>query len=98
MSMSRTFPRNGMRRGPGGSESVLDFVFDFQTDRATRETAAIAITVTSMICVRKHEPSDYGVGFMDLARAMRMSLSVGLTPTGTAPRSDAMNMSHSATQ
>ena len=98
MSMSRTFPRNGMRRGPGGSECVLDFVFDFQTDRTTKETAAIAITVASIICVREHEPSDYGVGFIDFARAMRMDLSVGLTPTGTAPRSDAVNMSHSVTQ
>ena len=70
MSMSRTFPRNGMRRGPGGSESVLDFVFDFQTDKATRDTVAIAITVASIICVRKHEASDYGVSFMEFARAM----------------------------
>ena len=73
MSMSRTFPRNGMRRGPGGSESVLDFVFDFQTDRTTRETAAITIKVASIICVRVYEPSGYGVGFMDFP------------PTDTAP-------------
>jgi len=48
--MSRAFPRNGMQRGPGGSGRPVDFVFDFQTDnKATRETAPMAITVVSIV-------------------------------------------------
>jgi len=50
MLMSSAFPRNGMRRGPGGSGSLVDFTLDVQTDKkATRETAPVTITMVSIL-------------------------------------------------
>jgi len=49
MLMSSAFPRNGMRRGPGGSGSLVNFALDVQTDKkATRETAPVTITMVSI--------------------------------------------------
>ena len=48
MLMSSAFPRNGMRRGPGGSGSLIDFALDIQADKMTRETAPTAMTMASI--------------------------------------------------
>jgi len=50
MLISSAFPRNGMRRGPGGSGSLVDnFALDVQTDKkTTRQTAPVAITIVSI--------------------------------------------------
>jgi len=50
MLMSSAFPRNGMRRGPGGSGSLVDFfALDVQTDKkTTRETAPMTIAMVSI--------------------------------------------------
>jgi len=48
MLMSSAFPRNGMRRGPGGSGSLVDFALDIQADKMTRETAPMAMTMASI--------------------------------------------------
>ena len=43
MSMSRAFPRKGIRGGPGGSGRLDDFVFDVQTNsKVTRDAAPMA--------------------------------------------------------
>jgi hypothetical protein len=56
MSMSRAFPRKGMRGGPGGRERMDDFVFNTQTDsKATRDTAPMVITMVFMMVNRPHE-------------------------------------------
>jgi hypothetical protein len=50
MSMSRTLPRKGIRRGPGGSGRLCDFLLDVQTDsKATRDTTPMAIATISMM-------------------------------------------------
>jgi hypothetical protein len=49
MSMSRAFPRKGIRGGPGGSGRLDDFVFDVQTNsKVTRDAAPMTIKMMSM--------------------------------------------------
>jgi len=49
MSMSRAFPKKGIRGGPGGSGRLDDFVFDVQmASKATRDAAPMAIKMVPM--------------------------------------------------